>query len=138
MRSNGDAGIGLGRNMNRNIDSYFLGTGIVLAIAGMILGIGMGVSENFLLAPVHTHINLVGWVSLALFGLAYRSELAVRGRLAVAHYWIAATGAVLFPIGIYVTDTQHQPGLAILGSLLTLASMLLFLVNWFRQTKRTV
>jgi hypothetical protein len=42
------------------------------ALTGMSLGIWMGINENFTLAPVHAHINLLGWVSLALYGLYHR------------------------------------------------------------------
>ena len=37
----------------------------VFALTGMSLGIAMGMREDFTLAPVHAHINLLGWVSLA-------------------------------------------------------------------------
>ena len=36
------------------------------------LGIWMGMHEDFTLAPVHAHINLLGWVTLALYGLYHR------------------------------------------------------------------
>ena len=36
--------------------------------------------------PVHAHANLVGWASLALFGLTYRAYPALKdGRLARIH-----------------------------------------------------
>jgi uncharacterized membrane protein len=99
---------------------------------GMLFGIHMGISQDFRLAPAHAHVNLVGWVSLTLFGLAYRAGIAKAGGLAVAHFWIALIGAVVFPIGIAVAITYEQPALAILGSLLVVLSMILFLVNVLR------
>ena len=41
-----------------------------LAVA---LGITMGIAGNHTLFPVHAHLNLLGWVSMALIGLIYRS-----------------------------------------------------------------
>ncbi|WP_309774281.1 hypothetical protein [Nitrobacter vulgaris] len=41
-------------------------------LVGMIAGIAMGIQQNFVLAPAHTHLNLVGGVLLFLFGLYYR------------------------------------------------------------------
>jgi hypothetical protein len=82
--------------------------------------------------PVHTHINLVGWVSLALFGIGYRLGFAKSGGLGVLHFWIAAAGAILLPLGIYLATTRQQEAVVIIGSLLTVASMLLFLVNVVR------
>jgi hypothetical protein len=47
-------------------------TGAVAALIGMGLGIAMGISQDFSLTPVHAHLNLLGWVSMLLYGLYYR------------------------------------------------------------------
>lgn len=52
----------------------FFVIGILFALTGMGLGTYMGISQDFLFAPVHAHINLVGWATHFLFGLYYRSE----------------------------------------------------------------
>ena len=111
------------------IDRSFMISGIILGILGMAFGIHMGISQDFTLAAAHAHVNLVGFVSLTLFGLAYRAGIAKVDGLATLHFWIALVGAVLFPIGIVVAIIREQPALAILGSLLVLLSMVLFLVN---------
>ena len=116
----------------RSIDRAFFILAVLMGLAGMLLGIQMGIAHDFQLVPVHTHINLVGWVSLALFGIGYRLGFAKAGSLAVIHFWIAAAGAIVLPVGIYLAVTQQQEAVAIIGSLLTLASMLLFLVNVVR------
>jgi hypothetical protein len=115
--------------MSKSIARAFMLSGAILGTIGMILGIVMGIDEDFTYAPVHAHINLVGWASLALFGLAYRAGLAQIGRLATVHFWVALAGAIVLPIGIYLSMANHQPAIAIIGSLLTLASMVLFVVN---------
>jgi hypothetical protein len=114
----------------------FVATGAVLGALGMVMGIAMGVSEDFTLSPAHAHLNLVGWVSLVLFGLAYRAELARSGSLAAIHYWVAAAGAIVLPIGIYVAVVRSQPVIAIIGAILSLASMLIFIVNVWRAPRR--
>jgi hypothetical protein len=115
--------------MNR-IDLHFLLLATVLLIAGVTLGIVMGASGNFQLAPIHAHVNLVGWASLALFGLVYRAypELAAR-KLARFHLILSGTAAVLFPIGLYFAVVRHAPTLAIFASLLWLAGAVLFLLQ---------
>ncbi|MGK9231365.1 cbb3-type cytochrome c oxidase subunit I [Inquilinus limosus] len=118
--------------MMRSIDRAFFTLAVLLGLVGMLMGIRMGIAHDFQLVPVHTHINLVGWVSLALFGAGYRLGLAKAGGLGVLHFWIAATGAILLPGGIYLAVTRQQEAVVIIGSLLTLASMLLFLVNVLR------
>lgn len=114
------------------IERPFIISGTVLGILGMLLGIHMGVGQDFTLAPVHAHVNLVGWVSLMLFGLAYRAGIAKSDRWAVVHFWIALIAAVVFPVGIAVSITREQPALAIFGALLALLSMILFLINVLR------
>lgn len=114
------------------IDRSFVISGVVLGLLGMLFGIHMGIGQDFTLAPAHAHWNLVGWVGLVLYGLAYRTGIAKADRWATVHFWIALAGAVLFPIGIAISILHEQPALAILGSLLVLLSMILFLVNVLR------
>jgi uncharacterized membrane protein len=45
---------------------------VLAAIAGMLWGLDMAISENHAAAPAHAHLNLLGWVSLFLFGIFYR------------------------------------------------------------------
>lgn len=116
----------------QSTDRLFIGAGIVAGIAGMVLGIVMGISGDFTLAPAHAHINLVGWASLSLFGLAYRAGIAKNDRWAVVHFWIAVAGALILPLGIVLAISKGQPAVAIGGSLLTLASMLMFGINFLR------
>jgi hypothetical protein len=116
----------------QNIDRWFLGSAILFGLSGMCLGIDMGIRQDFALTPVHAHLNLVGWASLALYGLAYRTGLVRRDTWATVHYALALAGAIVLPAGIYVAITRDTPAVAIAGSLLTLASLLLFGVNFLR------
>lgn len=50
----------------------WLKVAVVYLVIGVGLGIAMGVSGNHTQFPTHAHINLLGWVSLALIGLIYR------------------------------------------------------------------
>ena len=114
----------------KRIDIYFLLLAAILLLCGAGLGIKMGASEDFTLTPVHAHLNLVGWASLALFGLVYRSypQLAER-RLAPFHFIASATGSVLLPIGIGLAVLKNQPTLAIVASLLWLLGVILFFIQ---------
>ena len=96
----------------KRVDVYFLLLATVLLICGASLGIVMGAREDFQLVPVHAHLNLAGWASLALFGLTYRAypELAAT-RLARYHFIVSATASVLLPIGIGFAVLRSQPAL---------------------------
>ena len=112
------------------IDVLFLLLATLCMTVGVSMGIGMGIAHDFQFAPVHAHLNLVGWASLALYGLAYRAYPALnRSRLGPAHLISASLGAVLFPVGIYLSIAHETVGLAIMGSLIWLAGALIFLLN---------
>lgn len=114
----------------KRIDIYFLLLATLLLLCGAGLGMSMGASEDFTLTPVHAHLNLAGWASLGLFGLAYRAYPAMaERRLALVHFIVSAIGAVLLPIGIGLAVLRDQPGLAIAGSLFWGLGVLLFLVQ---------
>jgi hypothetical protein len=115
-----------------HIDRHFFVAAILFAVVGVGLGIAMGMTEDFQYIPVHAHINLVGWVSFAIFGTGYRVGFARRDRMALLHYLVALSGAIIFPAGLYLAITQQRVALVIIGSVLTLASILLFLVNVVR------
>jgi hypothetical protein len=79
---------------------------VVYLIIGVSMGIAMGASQNFTLRPVHAHVNLLGWTTMALAGLIYSVfPKAGESRLARAHFWLmnlalpvmmVALGLVLF------------------------------------------
>ncbi|MCB8821282.1 hypothetical protein [Microvirga rosea] len=115
------------------IDVAFIFLSVVCLMIGLVLGIGMGASHNFQLAPVHAHLNLLGWASLALFGLIYRAYPALtRSWLAKLHLWLSGVAALAFPAGIYVSITYEKPMLAILMSLVALAGVITFFLNLIR------
>ena len=99
-------------------------------VVGVGLGIFMGITHDFQLVPVHAHINLVGWASLALFGIVYHlmPRMAER-RIASIHFLLAAPSAILLPIGIAMSILGQSPTLAIVASLLWFAGAILFLVQ---------
>lgn len=117
----------------KRVDVYFLLLACVLLICGATLGIVMGAREDFQLVPVHAHLNLAGWASLALFGLTYRAypELAAT-RLAAYHFIVSGIASVLLPIGIGLAVLRNSPGLAIAASILWLLGVLMFLVQLIR------
>jgi hypothetical protein len=117
----------------KRVDVYFLLLATILLICGATLGIVMGAREDFQLVPVHAHLNLAGWASLALFGLTYRAypQLAAT-HLARYHFIVSACASVLLPIGIGFAVLRNSPGLAIFSSMLWLLGVLMFLAQLIR------
>ncbi|MEI4470674.1 hypothetical protein [Frigidibacter sp. MR17.24] len=120
--------------MSRGVPFAFFAAAAVSVTLGMAWGIQMGIAEDFMLAPAHAHLNLVGWVTLALFGIYYRMTPAAAARpLARIHAGLAILGVALFVPGIALSILGAGHGLAIIGSLVSFASMLVFLVTVLRH-----
>ena len=107
-------------------------------IVGMAMGIYMGVAKNHLLAPVHTHLNVVGWASLFLIGLFYRLHDGSAGRAAEIQVTLFVAGYLMMTAGLaglLLTEGMGFLFAAIAGSLLLFVSMLLFSVIVWRSMR---
>jgi cbb3-type cytochrome oxidase subunit 1 len=101
----------------------------ICAVIGMAWGIQMSASGNHAMSPAHAHLNLLGWVSLALFGTFYQLVPAAgESLLARIQAGVAVIGVVLIVPGIVMALTQAGETLAKLGSVVTILSMLLFVI----------
>ena len=112
-----------------NIDRWFLRVAVVYALLAMALGIAMGISEDHSQMPTHAHLNLVGWVSMAIYALVYRQwPAAGQSKLALIHFWAANAGAILLNLGVYglMSGNTALAPVAVVGSLVTIAGMLIF------------
>ena len=101
----------------------------VAALAGMTLGLIMGISQDFTLAPAHAHLNLLGWVTMAIYGLYHRGAGRTGGLVGWLQVGSGALGAGLMAggLGLYLGsgDERFVP-LVITGSLLAVLGMVLF------------
>ena len=117
--------------------------GVLMVVAGMIWGIIMAVSHDHSAMPAHAHLNLLGWVSLFLFGLFYHPHPAIdRSRAALVQVAVWIVGTVILTFGVGLLHTGHDIGqpFAAGGSFIVLASMLQFgwLVVRREQTAKAV
>ena len=118
----------------RNISFVFFGTSALAVTLGMAWGIQMSASGDHTLSGAHAHLNLVGWVTMALFGVYYLlTPSASASILSRIHYALALAGLVTLVPGIVLALTEQGEALAKLGSVLTMSSMLVFLYTVFRH-----
>ena len=112
----------------RDIAFVFFLAAVLCVTGGMIWGLQMAASNDHSMVGAHAHLNLVGWATMALFGLYYRvTPQAARGWLPRVHAALAIPGVLVMLPGIAVASTGGSPGLAIAGSFLTFGSMAVFL-----------
>lgn len=100
-------------------------------VIGIGLGVFMGASGNHSMYPVHAHINLLGWASMAIIGVIYRAfPAAAQSRAATWHFWLYQLAAPVLLVAIaciYLGYKEIEP-LAGIASVVILVSVLFF---WF-------
>ncbi len=110
----------------------FLKIAVVYLVIGALLGLGMGITQSFALAPVHAHLLLLGWASLALAGVVYHLYPAASAtRLARFHFWMHNAGLPVFMVGLGLVLSGKEWGLPItvVGAITVLLGLVLFAAN---------
>jgi len=123
----------------RGVALWFFASAVVYVTFGMLFGIWMSASHDHTLAGAHAHLNLVGWVTMALFGIFYHLVPSAAGtRLATLHFVVATVGVWLLIPGIALAIRGQTEMLAILGSFATLGSMAIFLYTVMTRSRRAL
>jgi len=122
----------------KNIDILYVVIGALYLVIGMLLGIVMGIHQDFTLGPVHAHINLVGFSAHCVLGLIYRAWPTLKeGALALIQFLLFVIGSPILLVGIAVAIKSANAALAIIGSMLVILGAVLFLVivtrGWLRS-----
>jgi hypothetical protein len=125
--------------MSNSAGVAWLKIAVVYFVVGVGLGLAMGISGDHDQFPTHAHINLLGWVSLALIGLIYRQfpDIA-NNKLARVQFWLhnlALPITMLALVGVLRGNTALDPVVGV-GSLVIGVSVLLFAVNVFRISEK--
>jgi len=112
----------------------FFITGAIFALLGMVWGIQMSATHDHTLSPAHGHLNLIGFVAMAVFGTFYAlSPTAAASRLAGIHYLLTTASVLVLIPGIALAISGSGETLAKIGSVLALASMALFTFVVYRH-----
>src|SRR5690606_33302140 len=110
------------------LSEYYFRTAILFLLVGIAVGLHMSISGNHGVIGAHAHINLLGWVTSALFGGYYALNPAkAEGLLPRVHFWLYTAGVVIMSASLYLLLKQ-TPGMepfVAAGSLLTAAGILI-------------
>jgi len=122
------------------VSAAFFALGAVCVFMGMLWGMQMGEAEDFTLMPAHAHLNLLGWVTMSLYGTFYAlTHASLKPKLAWTNFALAALGvAVMIPslaLFLPARDTKYLPGI-IVGEIATVLSLLVFAVSVYRELVR--
>jgi hypothetical protein len=90
------------------ISELFFRSAILFLIVGIGLGLQMSISQNHNVIGAHAHINLLGWVTSAIFGGYYALNPAkATGLLPLVQYWVYTIGVVVMAISLYLLLTGN-------------------------------
>ena len=111
------------------ISEFYFRAAIIFLIIGIGLGLYMSISGNHAVIGAHAHINLLGWVTSALFGGYFALNPAkAAGRLPMIQYVIYVVGVAVMGVSLYMLlsgNAAVEPIVAI-SSLVTFLGVLIF------------
>jgi hypothetical protein len=121
-----------------DLAQLYFRTAILFLIAGISVGIYMSMSGNHAVTGAHAHINLVGWVTSAMFGtyLALNPTKAL-GMLPRVQYFVYVLGAIAMAVSLYLMldgNAGMVPVVAV-ASLVAFVGVLLFAVIIFMPAR---
>ena len=122
------------------VSAAFFATGIVCALVAVLLSMRMDAARDFALAPLQLQLNVIGWVSMALYGTFYamtRGTLSLG--LAWTNYWVSLAGVVVLTpaLALYLaTGNEGWYRFVLAGEGLTVAAMLVFALSVFQELFR--
>ncbi len=118
----------------KSISQWFLRLSVLYLIAGVSLGIFMAASHDHSMSPVHAHLNLLGWVSMALFAMFYRAwPEAAASRLAKVHFWLYVPAHFVQMVALaalFRGVTAIEPLLGAVSSLVGIAILVFAFTVW--------
>jgi Protein of unknown function (DUF2871) len=111
----------------------------IYMMIGLVIGLMMGLSGNHALATVHSHISLLGWVTMAITGLVYIVRPGCAdSKLSKLYFWLHNIGLPIMTFSLalsYGYGNAEAEKFAGIGSIIILVSLLVFTINIFKNLK---
>lgn len=118
----------------KDLAKWFFAAGAVFALFGMAWGIQMSITQDHTLSPAHGHLNLIGFVTLTVFGVYYAlTPGAAKSKTATAHLCLSLLAVIIIVPGIAMAISGAGETLAKVGSIVTILTMALFLFMILRH-----
>jgi cbb3-type cytochrome oxidase subunit 1 len=119
----------------------FLKAALVWLGLGVTLGVGMAVHPMWIVyRPAHVHMNLLGFVTMMIFGVGYHVVPRFFGhplhnkKLGGIHWWLSNAGLALMVLGFFAAPHIGVQSVPILGTggALSAIGAFLFIYNMWR------
>ncbi len=114
---------------------------LVYFVAAVSLGVYMAAAHDFRLRGVHVHLNMLGWVSMALSAFVYRLFPAAAAAFgARVHFWLYNAALPVMAVslgGLLLGDARFVPVVGA-SSVAMLVAIIAFAVTVFRHSSLRV
>ena len=120
---------------------WFIKSSLAWLGGGVVLGVAMAAHPMWIVyRPAHVHMNLLGFVTMMIFGVGYHVLPRVAGaplrwpRLGMIHWWLANTGLALMVAGFFLLPSLPAIGRVTLvaGGSMAASGAFCFIVNIWR------
>ena len=120
---------------------WFFAVAPIYVLIGMGFGVYMGAAMDFSLAPAHAHLNLIGWVTMALYGTFYALAKDASELLARITFWLNNVATcIMFPFLAMVIRSGEQSSFIlplIVSEFIALGAMLCFAISVWQVLLRS-
>lgn len=114
------------------MSSWFLKLAALYFLLGNLVGMTMSMTHNFSLVGFHAHVNLLGWVSMAVFALIYKTFPDLESSTLFRwHFWLYNVGfLVMMPalLALLLGVGWVEPFIGV-GATTLIIGVLLFVIN---------
>ncbi|HID40242.1 MAG TPA: TonB-dependent receptor [Calditrichaeota bacterium] len=124
------------------MDRKFVGSALIYALLGVLLGMHMMAANNHSQMPTHAHILLVGFVLSFIYGLIHKLWLAnPNPGLSQVQYYLHQIGTLVLIVCLYLKYShiaaQETLSLALnLSSFTVFVGILLMAILFFKKANR--
>ncbi|WP_409342345.1 hypothetical protein [Paenibacillus sp. MBLB4367] len=113
----------------RSYTKWFIRVAAVYLMIGVFIGSDMAGRKDYSIIPVHSHILVLGWLSMFAFGIFYYLFTPGMLKLSKLQAWTSLLGGTTMPIGFLLYIKAENA--ATLGVFIGTASLLLIGVVLF-------
>jgi len=120
----------------------FIKAAMVYFVLAMLLGIHMSrTGAVYPSMPVHVHFNLLGWISMMIYGVAYHILPRFSGqplwneKLSVWHFWLANIGLIGMALGWILIGGPGGGVILYIFAIVEGVSVVCFALNMFNTVK---
>lgn len=124
------------------ITVWFIRFAIIYFLLAILLGLHMSVAGPvYPWMPIHTHFNLLGWMSMMIYGVGYHILPRFSGKplfsdaLATAQLWLSNIGLIGMAAGWWVRNESGSSTVLVVFALVEALSIVFFAVNMLKTIK---